>query len=193
MVFGIRNISIAVYIDMLKFICRAFTELQMTFTPQYLSKRLEQIGSLYSFTLEECKREILLNREKSNLVFLSGIHVSQTELEMLARVVNCLKEEELKEVKIPIPTRKEIAETLKCDMWEVTKFIILQKSHMRMHEFLIARIKRGEALPKNHEEVKKMMLHDPWPRTKTTMFLQHKKQKYSKAQQKYDYTKRQKK
>lgn len=154
-----------------------------------LVKRVEQISGMDSFTLDECKKEILSLRNSVDPVFLTGIKVSQEELDMLEKVAFCFKDNELFGSYVSIATRKDICQILNCDPWEVTKFVILYKSFKRVHEYLIARTKRGEALPKTQEEIKAMLLSDPEPRTKMTRFLRHKPRKYSKKQQKYDFTK----
>lgn len=177
---------------MIKFILRACGELQTTQMTGLVQSRIEQLVQMPIFTIEESKNEILNCFRQSKYQFLSGIKVSQEELEMLVKVVDCLKDEELKGSQIPVIVRKEIAQIIGCDIWEVTKFIILHKSLSRMHEYLAARFKRKENLPKTIEEIKMMIRTDTMPDTKTTVFLKHKRKKASKFQKKYDYTKRDK-
>ncbi|OMJ76394.1 hypothetical protein SteCoe_24224 [Stentor coeruleus] len=174
---------------MFRVLIRVMSDLTKTATGLTLVKRVEQISSMDIFTLGECKNEILSLKNSVDPVFLSGIKVSQEELDMLEKVAFCFKDSELYESYVSIATRKDICQILNCDPWEVTKFVILYKSFKRVHEYLIARIKRGETLPKTQEEIKAMLLSDPEPKTKMTRFLQYKPRKYSKKQQKYDYRK----
>lgn len=174
---------------MLRALIRSLSNIQVSSTTQTL-KRIESLSKIQNFTLEECKNEIVSNWQNKKLSFLSGIKVSEQELEMLLKIADCLKPEELKGVSIPIPVRKEICTILGVDMWEVTKFIILQKTHKKMHDYLIGRLKRNESLPKSEDEIKKMMLNDPLPRTKSSVFLIKRRQKYSKKQFKYGMDKK---
>ena len=152
--------------------------------------KVESIAGLKKFTLEDCKSEIVYNSENAKLNFLSGIKVSQEELEMLLKVADCLKPEELQEEMISPKVKREICKVLNCNMWEVNKFSILHKTHKRMHEFLIARLIRKEFLPRTEAEIKKMMLQDPWPKTKTSLFLKKRRNKISNKQMKFNYHKK---
>jgi hypothetical protein len=150
-------------------------------------ERVENIAAIKSFTLQDCKNEIVFNWTNKKLSFLNGIKVREEELEMLLKVADCLTTDELQEETIPIPARKEICRVLGCDMEQVNKFIILHKTHRRMHEYLIARLLRKENLPRNEEEIKKMMLQDPLPRTKTSLFISKRRVKISGKQKKFTY------
>lgn len=160
-------------------------------TPYPLITRVESIAEMKKFTLEDCKSEIVYNWQNKKLNFLSGIKVSEEELDMLLKVADCLKPEELQEDMISPKVKKEICKVLNCNMWEVNKFVILHKTHKRMHEYLIARLIRKEFLPKTEEEIKKMMLQDPMPRTKTSLFISKRRDKVSRKQMKFSYHKRQ--
>lgn len=174
---------------MIRVLLRKLSELQVPMNNQVV-KRLEILSGLKKFTLEECKNEVLSNWKNKKLTFLSGIRVSEQELEMLIKVVDCLKPEELKEDHIPFPARKEICKVLGVDMWEVTKFIILQNTHKKMHEYLIGRMMRQESLPRTEDEIKKMILRDPMPNTKTSRFIKKRRDKYSSKQIKYGQDKK---
>ena len=171
---------------------RKFSELQQISQISDVQQRVNQMVSMQKFTLHGCKMEILNNSKSSTYEFISGIKVSPEELESLKKVANCIKPDELEQSMLPISARKEIAVVIGCDIWEVTKFVILQKTHLRLHEYLQARILRGEALPKTSYEIKEMLKNDPMPNTKTTRFIKFSKKKYSKLQKRYDYTKRDK-
>lgn len=174
---------------MFRVLIRKFSDLQLSNSIRTL-KRIESLSAIKKFTLEECKNEIVSNWQNKKLSFLSGIKVSEQELEMLLKIADCLKPEELKEDSIPIQVRKEICTILKIDMWEVTKFIILQKTHKKMHEYLIGRLVRKESLPRTEDEIKKMILNDPLPRAKSSVFLKKTRVKYSKKQMKYGMDKK---
>jgi hypothetical protein len=175
---------------MLKIFLRSFSQLQEYVPSSYIPSRIRQLAFLKDFTLEECKKEIEYNTKTSSLEFVSGIRVTPEQLTMLLKVADCLKDDELKKPSLSIPIRKEICSVLNCSEWEVTKFVILYKSHLRMYQYLVARVKRNEVLPTNPLEIKLMMKNDPMPKTKESMFMKFKKKKYSKFQKKYDYTKR---
>ena len=152
--------------------------------------KVESIAGLKKFTLDNCKIEIVYNVINAKLNFLSVIKVSQEELNMLLKVAYCLKPEELQEEMINPKAKREICKVLNCDMWEVNKFSILHKTHKRMHEFLIARLIRKEFLPRTEAEIKKMMLQDPWPKTKTSLFIKKRRNKVSNKQMKFNYKKK---
>ena len=170
-------------------IFRNFNKLQKIAQVPYVQHRVEQLTQMKFLTLEECKKDIHYLYKNSMLEFMSGIKVSTEELEMLRKISNCLKEEELKECKIPVPARHEICKVLNCDIWEVTKFIILFKSYIRMHQYLVQRSRRLESLPKNTLEITDMMKNDPLPLSKESRFMKFKPKKLSRFQKKVRFTK----
>ena len=130
---------------MIRLVIRTMNMLQKIAPPPSIQKRVEQLVELKEFTLEESKREIIENFKTSKFEFLTGIQVSAEELDMLKKIANCIKDQELKSSQISIIARKEIAQVVGCDLWEVTKFIILHKSYLKMHAYLLARVKNREA------------------------------------------------